>query len=329
MFVETAICGCRARVGGARNRGARGRYAKRRLNTSDNLPRPTAKPAFLLKLRQTVLRRKATEQPAICPFRGSSIRPFRDSASPFRDSSIRLPPPCACAEEVYSSNIVGYQKVQLQPGFNFVAPQFVAVGGDSIDLQSVRLDVADEDVSYVDNVQILDDGGATIAAYAWLPAADTASGEKSGWVDNDTGDLAEVEVNNGLSVLIEANDDSTVTISGEVPTDTATITSVAGFNWIGNSSPKPIDIQDIQIDIADEDVTYVENIQILDDGGATIAAYAWLPAADTASGEKSGWVDNDTGDLAEVTLQPGQGVLLETQDAGVTITIPSALTPAE
>lgn len=236
---------------------------------------------------------------------------------------------CAWAEDVYSSNIVGYQKVALQPGFNFVAPQFVAIGGDSIDLQSIRLNVADEDVSYVDNIQVLDDGGSTIVSYVWVPAADTASGEKSGCVDNDTGDLAEVEVNNGQSILIEANDESTVTISGEVPTTTASVTSVAGFNWIGNSSAVPIDIQDIQIDIPDEDVTYVENIQILDDGGATIVSYVWLPAADTASGEKSGWVDNDTGDLAEVTLSPGQGVLLETQDAGVTITVPAALAPAE
>ena len=210
MFVETAICGCRARVGGARNRGARGRYAKRRLNTSDNLPRPTAKPAFLLKLRQTVLRRKATEPPAICPFRGSSIRPFRDSASPFRDSSIRLPPPCACAEEVYSSNIVGYQKVQLQPGFNFVAPQFVAVGGDSIDLQSVRLDVADEEATGADSIQILDEGGSTIETYFWNPADWTASGEKSGWVDGETGDLAEVELAPGQGVLLDSADEGTI-----------------------------------------------------------------------------------------------------------------------
>ncbi|MBR1608256.1 MAG: hypothetical protein IJ678_01405 [Kiritimatiellae bacterium] len=220
---------------------------------------------------------------------------------------------------------MGYQKVQLQPGFNFVAPQFVAVGGDTIDLQSVRLDVADDDVSYVDNIQILDDGGATIASYFWYPAADTASGEKSGWVDGDTGDLADITLDNGLGILIEANDESTVTVAGEVSRATSSVESVAGFNWVGNSTPKAIDIQDIQIDVADDDVSYVDNIQILDEGGATIASYFWYPAADTASGEKSGWVDGETGDLAEVTLEPGQGVLLETQDEGITITVPSAL----
>ena len=231
----------------------------------------------------------------------------------------------AWAAEVVSSNIVGYQKVTLVPGFNFVAPQFTAVGGGPIDLQSIKLDVADEDVSYVDNVQILDAGGATVATYSWWPAADTVSGEKSGWVDGDTGDLAAINIDPGYSVLVEANDDSTVTISGEVSTNTTTVVSVSGFNFIGNASPVAIDIQDIQIDVADEDVSYVDNIQILDDGGATIATYSWWPAADTVSGTKSGWVDGDTGDLAVVELAPGQGVLLEANDDGVNITMPSAL----
>ena len=219
---------------------------------------------------------------------------------------------------------MGYQKVELQPGFNFVAPQFIAVGGGTISIQDIHLDVADEDVSYVDNIQILDEGGATIASYSWWPKADTVSGLKSGWVDGDTGDLADVMLDNGVSVLIEANDYSTVTIAGEVSTNDASVTSVAGFNWVGNPTPVAINIQDIQIDVADADVSYVDNIQILDAGGATIASYSWWPKGDTVSGLKSGWVDGDTSDLADVTLEPGQGVLLETQDAGITITVPAA-----
>ena len=230
----------------------------------------------------------------------------------------------AWAAEVVSVNTVGYQKVELQPGFNFVAPQFIAVGGGTISIQDIHLDVADEDVSYVDNIQILDEGGATIASYSWWPKADTVSGLKSGWVDGDTGDLADVMLDNGVSVLIEANDYSTVTIAGEVSTNDASVTSVAGFNWVGNPTPVAINIQDIQIDVADADVSYVDNIQILDAGGATIASYSWWPKGDTVSGLKSGWVDGDTSDLADVTLEPGQGVLLETQDAGITITVPAA-----
>ena len=216
---------------------------------------------------------------------------------------------------------MGYQKVQLQSGFNFVAPQFVAVGDTAIDLQSIRLDVSDDDATGADNIQILDDGGATLAAYSWYPA-EWFGGEKSGWVD-DLGELADVEIQNGLSILVDSADETTVTVAGEVSSADAVIESVAGFNFIGNSSPKAINIQDIQIDVADEDATGADNIQILDDGGATIAAYSWYPA-EWFGGEKSGWVD-DLGEFADVELAPGQGVLLDASDAGILITTPSAL----
>lgn len=38
----------------------------------------------------------------------------------------------ACAADVYSSNIVGYNKITLNPGYNLVSAQFVPVGGDLI-----------------------------------------------------------------------------------------------------------------------------------------------------------------------------------------------------
>ena len=220
---------------------------------------------------------------------------------------------------------MGYQKVTLQPGFNFVAPQFVAIGGDSIDLQSIRLNVADEDATGGDSIQILDEGGSTIETYFWNPADWTASGEKSGWVDGNTGDLVDLTLDNGYGILIDSSDEFDVTISGEVPTSNVEIVAVQGFNWVGNSTPKAIDIQDIQINVADEDATGGDSIQILDEGGSTIETFFWNPADWTASGEKSGWVDGTTGDLAEVTLEPGQGVLLDAAEEGTIISVPAAL----
>ena len=50
-------------------------------------------------------------------------------------AAVALP---AWAAEVYSSNIVGYQKVTLQPGFNLIGAGFVQVGsGDSFALKDV------------------------------------------------------------------------------------------------------------------------------------------------------------------------------------------------
>ena len=231
--------------------------------------------------------------------------------------------PPAWAAEVVSSNIVGYQKVELQPGFNFVAPQFTAVGGGDIDIQSVHLDVADDDVSGNDNLQVLDEGGATIAQYYWYPA-DWFGGAKSGWYDSDVDALADMTLANGLSILVDSDANATVTVSGEVSTNTTTVPSVEGFNFVGNSTPVTIDIQDIQIDVADDDASGNDNLQILDEGGATIAQYYWYPA-DWFGGAKSGWYDSDADALAEVSLAPGQGVLVDTSADGITISIPPAI----
>ena len=226
----------------------------------------------------------------------------------------------AWAAEVVSANTVGYQKVTLVPGFNFVAPQFLTVGGGSIDIQSVHLDVADADATGGDNIQILDADGNPVAQYYWFPA-EWIDGVKSGWVD-ETGDRAAVDIANGLAVLIEAVDDSTVTISGEVCTNDAATVSVAGFNFVGNASPVEVDIQDFQIDIADADATGGDNIQILDDTFNPVAQYYWFPA-EWIDGVKSGWVD-ETGDRAQVSIAPGQGFLFESVDDGTVISAPAA-----
>ena len=217
---------------------------------------------------------------------------------------------------------MGYQKVTLQPGFNFVAPQFITVGGGAINIQDVKLNVADADATGMDNIQILDADGNPVAQYYWFPKAWTVSGTQSGWVD-ETGDLADVTVANGLAFLLEGADDSTVTIAGEVPTNDVATVSVAGFNFVGNATPVEVDIQDFQINVADDDATGLDNIQILDVNFNPVAQYYWFPKAWTVSGTKSGWVD-ESGDLAQVSIAPGQGFLFEAVDDGTVITAPAA-----
>ncbi len=216
---------------------------------------------------------------------------------------------------------MGYQKVTLIPGFNFVAPQFTAVGGGPIDLQSIKLDIADDDASGADNIQILDEGGAAISQYFWMPK-DATGAAKSGWVDENF-ELVDETLDNGLSVLVDSTDDLSVTISGEVSTNTTEVVAVAGFNFVGNSTPVAINIQDIQIDVADDDATGADNIQILDDGGAATAQYFWMPK-DATGAAKTGWVDENF-ELVDVELDPGQGVLLDATEDGITITVPAAI----
>ena len=57
----------------------------------------------------------------------------------------------------------------------------------------------------------------------------------------------------------------------------------------------------------------------LDEGGATIAQYFYA-SAEQSGAEADGWLD-DTLALADVDLEPGKGILIDTADVA-TVTIP-------
>ncbi len=218
---------------------------------------------------------------------------------------------------------VGYQTTTSVAGFNFVTPTFDAVDGSgNVSLQDIK--ISGENVTdSVDNLQILDEGGATVSTYYYMTAA-TSGLSADGWVDFDAWALADGTVPYGASVLLSsANANVDITFAGQVASEDSAITTVAGFNFTGNNSPVEINIQDIVI--SGENVTdSVDNIQILDEGGATTATYYYMTAA-TSGFAADGWVDFDAWALADITLQPGQGVLVSTANAGVSVVIPSAL----
>ncbi len=165
-----------------------------------------------------------------------------------------------------------------------------------------------------DNIQVLDEGGATVASYYYL-TAESSGAESDGWVD-DTFALADVTLSPGQSILIDTADSATITFAGAVSTEDTVVETVPGFNFIGNNTPVAVDIQDITIANATE---WNDNMQILDEGGATVASYYYL-TAESSGAESDGWVD-DTFALADVDLEPGQGVLIDTADVA-TVTIP-------
>lgn len=97
--------------------------------------------------------------------------------------------------------------------------------------------------------------------------------------------------------------------------------TVTGFNFVipsfANVGGGSINIQDIKIAGATD---WADNIQVLDEGGATIAQYYYATAAESGY-EADGWLAEDMGSLAEVTIDPGQGILIDTADAAE-VTIP-------
>ena len=192
-------------------------------------------------------------------------------------------------------------------------PTFADVGDGAISIQDIKIANATD---WGDNIQILDEGGATVASYYYASAAESGY-ESDGWLAEDMGSLADVTLQPGQSILIDTVDAATLTFAGKVSTEDTVVETVTGFNFVGNSTPVSLNIQDIKIANATD---WGDNIQILDEGGATIASYYYASAAESGY-ESDGWLAEDMGSLADVTLEPGQGILIDTVDVAE-VTIP-------
>ena len=223
------------------------------------------------------------------------------------------------AAQAVESAVVGYQTKETVSGFNFFTPTFKQVGsiGNSFNINDIQLD-ATTATGYGDNIQILDEGGATIAQYFWIPAGDIV--ETACWSE-DFGTAADVDFTSGMSFIVDTTAPVQVTVAGQVLTGELTVTTVSGFNFIGNASPTAIDIQKITLDAATA-TGYGDNIQILDEGGATVAQYFWIPAGDIT--EEACWSE-DFGTAAEYSIDAGLGFIVDTANSDVTVTIPMAL----
>ena len=218
---------------------------------------------------------------------------------------------CGSLLAVESANVVGYQQKDTVTGFNFVIPSFKAVNGGSVHIQDIKIANATD---WGDNIQVLDEGGATIATY-YYASAEQSGAAADGWLD-DTLALADVTFAPGQSVLIDTVDSAVLTFAGQVSTEDTVVETVPGFNFVGNNTPVAVNIQDIKIANATD---WGDNIQVLDEGGATIATY-YYASAEQSGAAADGWLD-DTLALADVTLEPGQGILIDTVDVAE-VTIP-------
>ena len=107
-------------------------------------------------------------------------------------------------------------------------------------------------------------------------------------------------------------------------TNDSKFSEIGGFNatmqitnFIGNNTPVAIDIQDIKITGATD---WNDSIQVLDEGGSTIATYVYVSAVESGF-SADGWAAEDFSGLADVDFEPGLGILVDTADVA-TITIP-------
>ena len=190
-----------------------------------------------------------------------------------------------------------------------------------MNLQDIKLNSATAE-SWSDNLQILDEGGATIETYTFATAEESGC-EKDGWLNGDAEYVDNVTIPYGLGILIDSANDSSVTFAGQVATADSEITAVAGFNFTGNNSPVEINLQDIKLDASTAE-SWSDNLQILDEGGATIETYTFATAEESGC-EKDGWLNGDAEYVENITIAPGQGILIDIANEGTIITIPAVM----
>ena len=206
--------------------------------------------------------------------------------------------------------MVGYQKSNSICGFNFLSPTFRTVGDDGVKLQAIKL-VGDNVTEYADNLQILDEGGAINENYYWQEC----DGEY-GWVIENGSELSDRVIDKGVCVNIYTeNDDVEILFSGEVSSVGYSATSICGFNFVGNSNPTSIDIQDVKV-LGDNVTEYADNLQILDEGGAILENYYWQEVDGTY-----GWVIENGDSLASREIPAGLGFIVYTENDDVEISI--------
>ena len=223
------------------------------------------------------------------------------------------------AEGIESQNVVGYQEISLQTGYNIFAPTFDGVN-ETLDIQDIKLQNSAGDGT--DVIWVLDEGGiVTGETYYWL-SKDFTGLESDCWsADGATAMSLEITSGQGFYVYTDASDAS-ILVSGQVKIGEYSESLQAGYNLTGNFSPVELSIQNVKLSGVPGDGTDV--IWVLDAGGiVTGETYYWL-SKDFTGLESDCW-SADGATAMEKVLQPGEGLYLYTDSTTATISLPAVI----
>ena len=234
----------------------------------------------------------------------------------------------AWGAEVVSSNIVGYQKIDLVNQFTLVASQFSMVGNITKDIQEFiatdnNLPGLDPDDGYAAQTELRYWNGTGYDTYGWDPDGDpNVDGSDHKWVD-ETLAVATLDIPVGSAVWIKipSSTQSQILVSGEVKEGTSqTILLHDGFNLIANPYPTTIDIQEIQpsneLPGLDPDDGYAAQTELRYWNGTGYDTYGWDPDGDpNVDGSDHKWVDEML-NVATKNIEIGKGFWIKTPNAG-------------
>ena len=170
--------------------------------------------------------------------------------------------------------------------------------------------------------------GTGYDTFGWDPDGDpSVEGSDHKWVDDYLAVVENVDMPAGTAVWIKIPTESlnaTLTISGEVKTDSMTTTDVsAGFNLICNPFPGATSIQDIQPDANLPGLAYDEasglysfQTEMRVWNGTGYDTYGWDPDGDPSiEGSDHKWVDDYLA-VVDLTIPVGHGFWIKTPTSG-------------
>ena len=193
-----------------------------------------------------------------------------------------------------------------------VTPQFVGIGTDGLDLQSLKAN--GDDTSDNVYIQTLDAYGRTLTSYGWNDwAAETAC-----WVNDDYEPVEGVSFAAGQGLWVQGlTTDQGIQSAGAVGSLDVTVTLKSGCTATGNPFPVSVDLQDITV--TGEDTSDNVYIQTLDAYGRTLTSYGWN---DWAADEPC-WVNDDYEKVEGVAFTPGQGLWVQGTSTSQALVFPA------
>ena len=151
-----------------------------------------------------------------------------------------------------SANVVGYQNGTSIQDNNFIAPAFMTVGCNTVDIQDIKIDDGGAGaVGWGAEVFTIWEGAPVVADGSefqyWDPSYDHKGEAMSYyWGDAEFNKVA-YSFAAGQGIVINCSADYTIGTSGQVKNDDLVFTTKQDNNFAGNPFGAPIDIQAISI----------------------------------------------------------------------------------
>lgn len=247
----------------------------------------------------------------------------------------------AQAAEVVSSNVVGYQKLTLQAGYNLIANGFRVVGTDTAaSLQDMFEDAktaatGTTDQMTADNLKAWDgEGYVTYWFYDATGTEDEDPDYDKKWydvVDDSAPTTAGLTKAEGAWYI--ARRATTLTIAGEVGTNSVSVSLQNGYNLMANPFPVAFSLNGSGINwagmgvVGTTDQMSADNIKTWDgEGYVTYWFYDATGTEDEDPDYDKKWYDViDDSTPTSASIPAGEGVWFIHRGTATTITLPSPL----